>query len=361
MKTLHIITSLHTGGAEKLLVDSIPIYKQKGIDVDLLLISGNETPFYEQLESKGTTIYSLTKGSLKKRFNPLLPFRIIPYLKRYDVVHAHLFPTLYWVALAKWLSRSKVNLVFTEHSTNNQRITKKGVWQILDKLAYRQYDRIGSITSEVQAAIQVHLADMSDKFRVINNGIDVSQYNNAASYDRQDKNPKVLMQVAGFREQKDQPTVIRALQHLPENVVVQFVGDGVLRTQCEQLVNDLNLSDRVSFLGIRTDVPELLKSADIVVMSSHWEGFGLAAVEGMAAGKPTIASNVAGLREVVSGAGLLFEKGDEKDLAEKVVSLLNDDELYEKVAQQCSERAKQYDINTMVDKYIELYNELKND
>ena len=361
MKVLHIITSLYTGGAEKLLIDSIPIYKQKGIDVYLLLLNGNETPFYKQLKSKNITLYKLTKGNIRKVYNPLLTFQIIPYLKKYDIIHVHLFPALYWTALAKYLSRSKVKLVFTEHSTNNKRITKKGVWRLLDKLVYKQYNKIGTITSEVDTVIKTHLETTSDKFRVINNGIDISQYSNAKGCEKEDKNSKVIIQVASFSKPKDQPTLIRALQYLPQNIVVQFIGDGVLRKQCEQLVDTLGLSDRISFLGVRTDVPTLLKSADIVVMSSNYEGLSLSMIEGMASGNPLVASAVPGLKDIVSGTGLLFEKGNERDLAEKIMSLLNDDELYKKIALQCSNKAKQYDINTMVDKYIELYKETVNE
>ena len=358
MKVLQVTNSLYTGGAEKLLVDSIPIYKQRGMDVDLLLLNGDKTHFYKQLKDKNITIYNLTKGNIKKIYNPFLIFRIIPYLKKYDVIHVHLFPALYWVALAKWLSRSKTKLIFTEHNTNNRRIVKKGIWQIFDRFIYKKYNIIGVITSEVDMIMKLHLSDKSDKFRIVNNGIDISQYSNTSGYDKNNKESKVLIQVAGFREQKDQLTLIRALQFLHGNVVLQLVGNGVTRKRCEQLVHELNLSNRVSFLGIRTDVPKLLKSADVVILSSHYEGLSLSSIEAMASGKPFIASDVPGLRDIVLGAGLLFEKGNEKDLAEKIMSLLNDDDLYKKVAQQCFERAKKYDINTMVDKYIELYNEI---
>jgi len=168
----------------------------------------------------------------------------------------------------------------------------------------------------------------------------------------------IIIQVSGFREEKDQATVIRAMQYLPENTQLFLVGDGTTRSRCEQLVKELDLSGKVLFLGIRTDVPELLKSSDIVVVSSHWEGFGLTAVEGMAAGKPVIASNVPGLNNVVNGAGLLFTHEDEKDLAEKIKSLIDNVDFYNKIVDNCRERAKLYDINTMVDRYIELYKHL---
>ena len=360
MKILQIANSLHIGGAEKLLVDSIPLYRAKGIDMELLLLNGTKTPFYSELEKNGVIIHSLSIGNIKTVYNPLHIFHIIPYLKKYDIIHVHLFPAIYWAALAKWLSKSKTKLIFTEHNTSNRRITKKGIWQIFDRFIYRQYNIIVSITSNVDSIIKVHLTDKKNKFKIINNGINIAKYSSATSSDTNNKKSKIIIQISSFQEPKDQQTVIRAMQFLPENVVLQLVGDGVTRKQCEQLVNDLNLSDRVLFLGVRTDVPLLLKSADIVIMSSHWEGFGLAAVEGMAACKPVIASDVKGLSEVVSNAGLLFEKGNAKDLAEKITSLFNDNEFYQKISQQCFERAKQYDINTMIYKYIDLYNKLLN-
>ena len=166
------------------------------------------------------------------------------------------------------------------------------------------------------------------------------------------------MQIAGFRYQKDQKTVIRSLKLLPEHIHAYFVGDGVFKDECIELAQNIGVSERTHFMGARTDVPELIKAADIVVMSSHWEGFGLAAVEGMAASRPTIASDVDGLREVVKDAGLLFEQGNESDLADKVMKLVDDKQLYEQIAHQCFDRAQKYDISVMVGGYIKVYNEL---
>jgi glycosyltransferase involved in cell wall biosynthesis len=139
------------------------------------------------------------------------------------------------------------------------------------------------------------------------------------------------------------------------------VGDGDKRTKCEDLVKELNLSGRVSFLGVRMDVPQLLESAYIVILSSRYEGLSLSSIEAMASGRPFIASDVPGLRDVVKGAGLLFPPGNEKKLAEHINSLLSDRELYEKVAKDCLNRAKEYDINNMVDQYIELYKSIINE
>src|SRR5690554_5836630 len=106
MKILQIINSLSTGGAEKLIIDSVPLYQKQGLTVDVLLLNNTETQFKSHLKetSKGK-IDGLTIGSI---YNPFLIFKIIPYLKKYDIIHLHLFPTLYWVVLAKLISFSNV-------------------------------------------------------------------------------------------------------------------------------------------------------------------------------------------------------------------------------------------------------------
>jgi glycosyltransferase involved in cell wall biosynthesis len=359
MKVLQIINSLHTGGAERLLVDSVPLYKAKGLETDVCLLNGNRTSFYQVLEEQHICIISLSKGSIKSVYNPLLIFKIFKYINRYAVIHVHIFPTLYWVALAKFLSFGKTKLVFTEHSTSNRRRNSR-IWRFFNRIAYKQYDAIASISEDVDKALQKHLLLKKDVFSVINNGIDLSKFYGKAKNATDTIKDITLIQVSRFSPAKDQATVIRALSYLQGNVKLVFVGDGVNRTECELLTKQLDLSERVSFLGSRNDIPELLKNADIAVQSSQWEGFGLAAVEAMASGLPIVASDVSGLREVVSGAGLLFKQGDEKSLADKINSLLTDRKLYEKIANLCLERAKQYDINVMVEQYIDLYKEVLN-
>ena len=102
-------------------------------------------------------------------------------------------------------------------------------------------------------------------------------------------------------------------------------------------------------------MPRILKSADVVVMSSHWEGLSLSNIEGMSAGKPFIASNVNGLREVTEGYGILFPHEDAQALADIIRRLHDDPEYYAQTAQRCYERAKQFDIGTMVERYDSVY------
>ena len=134
-----------------------------------------------------------------------------------------------------------------------------------------------------------------------------------------------------------------------------MVGDGARKNDLETLVSDLGCCGQVKFLGIRSDVPNILKTADVVVMSSHWEGLSLSNIEGMSAGKPFIASDVNGLREVTDGYGILFPHGNSEKLAEVIKDLSEDKAYYEKVAIRCYERAKQFDISETVKRYNKLY------
>ena len=362
MKILQIIGSLTTAGAEKLLSEAIPLLVQKGIEVDLLVLNGYEYPYMKQLQQqKCSNIYSLGRGTV---LNPLHIFRVIPYLVKYDLVHVHLFPALYWVVGAKIFGFSRTKLVFTEHSTSNRRIQNKG-FKSIERFIYSFYAKIICITEEVKQVLELHLKLKSKKLLVISNGINLNDILNAVPLNRLkidgaviNENDKIIIHVGGFRIEKDQKTSIRAMQYLNTNVKLLLVGDGFMKKECEQLVKELSLAERVYFLGIRMDVPSLLKTADISVVSSNWEGFGLVAIEGMAAGKPLIASDVAGLSNIVKGAGILFEKGNYGDLAKKIREVLADEVYYNRVARAGLKRAEQYDINDMVEKQVTLYREM---
>lgn len=357
MKVLQIINSLETGGAEKLLIDSLSLYEERGVDIDLFLLQKNKTPFAAKLKKqfKGKIFYS----KIRNLYSIKQVIEIKKYLPNYDIVHVHLFPAFYWTALAKIILKSSTSLIFTEHNTHNRRIDNP-LFRILDKFIYKKYTRITAITPQVKDVLVNKLKIPPKKIDVIYNGIDIRKYKMAQAYcktDFFDSNSIILIQVSRFQKQKDQKTVIRALGLLPEQYKLLLVGEGQLREECEKLAFDLNIKERVKFLGVRMDIPELFKTSDIVVQSSHWEGFGLTAVEGMAAGKPVITSNVPGLANIVKDAGLLFEKGDEKELASKLLKLENI-EYRKTISDRCQRKADEFDIHKMVSEMIEVYHKL---
>jgi len=357
MKILHLINSLNTGGAEKLLLESLPIYN-KNNQVDLLLLDGTEHPFLIKLKDLNCcNIYHFRKKSIYS-FSHI--FKIISFFKKYDVIHAHLFPSLYWLALAKKISFSNTKIIYTEHSTNNRR-RNNIYFKILDKIIYNSYSKIITIAEKVDTNIKNHLNFKSNKFQLINNGVDTSIYRKALPYKKKIffyENDIIIIQVSSFRKQKNQATLIRALKRLPTNYKLLLVGEGPLLDKNKQLVTSLNLEKRVKFLGIRMDVPRLLKTADIVILSSHHEGLSLSSIEAMASERPFIASDVPGLKEIVNNAGILFPKYDETILAKHVIELSTNKKYYNLIVEKCLKRAAQYDINKMVEQYLNLYKNL---
>lgn len=356
MKILHVINSLAAGGAEKLVADLAPLQRERGHDVGVLLLRGGNTPFRTALEERGIRVRDFGAGT--SVYSPLHVFRLMPFLRKCDVVHVHLFPAQYWVAFAKMLSGAKTRLITTEHSTSNRR---RGIpcFRFFDKFVYGRYTKIVGISTGTTDALKRYLGQGGAAFATIPNGADIGKIRGAAALPAHELVPvscrTLVMQVAGFRDAKNQDAVIRALALLPESVHAVFVGDGARREICERLAEKLGLRSRAHFLGVRADVPALLNAADIVVMSSHWEGFGLAAVEGMAAGKPVVASDVPGLAEVVGGAGILFPQGDEKALASAILRLAEDENLYAETAAACSRRALDFDIRETCDAYLKIY------
>ena len=356
MNILYVINSLRIGGAEKIVSDIVLQFKKKGYNIGVLIFDGYDTILKETLIDNKIDVYCISTKSI---YNPFVIFKIVPIIKRYDIIHSHLFPSQYWVALASCFCPSIIKIITTEHSTSNKRRNHL-LTRITDTIIYKMYDKIITISDKALLLFNESYGSLKGKSVCIYNGVDISKFK--SSYPNSDirktGNDVFVTMVASFRYPKDQDTIIKALQFLPDNYKALFVGDGPRIELCKQLAIDLGVDSRTIFMGVRNDVPSILHSSDIIVLSSKYEGLSLSSLEGMCVGKPFIASNVDGLEEVVSDAGLLFEYGDYNTLAKILLSLMTDSNLYNRVAKQCLLRAEQYDIGETVRRYELLYNEL---
>lgn len=350
-RILHVITSLRTGGAEHLMVDLLPLlHSSRNNTVELLVFDGRCTPFMEELKSRGICIHKLGYGG--SMYHPKYIFKLIQYMGQYDIIHTHNTACQLFVPISKMLSFTRKPLVTTEHSTNNRRRSK---WwcKPLDRWMYNRYAAVICIADQTRASLEQYLGKKKN-FYTIWNGVNFARFSRAVKNIAEQKDFVVTM-VAGLRIEKDHETLLRAIAQLPANYRLQLVGDGERKEVLKVMCKELGIESRVSFLGVRMDVPDILEQSDVAVLSSHWEGFGLAAVEAMAAGRPLVATDVGGLHDVVNGAGLLFPHGDDKALAEKIQWLCEHPDEYRQIALKCQERASKYDISIMARKYLELY------
>lgn len=401
MKILHVITSLQTGGAEMLVVNLMPRFRALGHEVGVVVFNGERTALMERLERECPQCKIYRLGT--SYYNPWYIVKLIRIMRKYDVVHTHNSSPQLFAAIANIFCRKK--LVTTEHSTNNRKREKGGWLRTIDKWMYRRYDKIICISEIAEEKLREYLnggtpydndnenekwndnandnankngegekkcsvssvqcldsklktqnSKLKTNIITINNGVDVEGIHQAKPIEELKTDKFVAVMVAGFREAKDQDTLIRAMALLPkEQYEVWLVGDGVRRSNLEFTIHNSQLDDNVRLLGLRTDVPRILKTADVVVMSSHWEGLSLSNIEGMSTGKPFVASDVNGLREVTSGYGVLFPHEDAETLAGIIQRLHDDADYYQQVAAKCYERAKQFDITEMVARYNSVY------
>ena len=325
MRILQVISSLRTGGAERLVVDLSKQMKLAGNEVEILLFDGTVTPLLKEVEAAGIHVRVLSKGWHAMR-NPLLIFKLMQVMRRnrYEVIHAHNTSCQLLLAFASCFQR--LRLVTTEHNTDNRRRRWRG-YRPVDRWMYGRYRRIICVGDETRQALAAWLAhpDLTNRLTVIPNGIDVSKFEGAVpAEDIMSHERRKILMISAFRPQKDHSTLIRALSMLPEEYRLYLAGgsetdeDRKYQNDCKHLVSELSLGERVRFLGIRSDVPQLLAAADAVVLSTAYEGMSLSLLEAMAAERPLIASDVPGVHDLVSGAGLLFPFGDDRRLAELI-------------------------------------------
>ena len=367
MRILQVITSLEMGGAETLVVNLIPRLRALGHTVDLCVFNGTETALTHRLkkESPQTKIYALGHGA----YNPLYILKLTKIMRNYDIIHTHNSSPQLFVAIARFFC--PVKLVSTEHNTSNRK--RKWKWyRPIESWMYGRYDHVICISEIAEEKLREYMGGewldrSSNKYKTIttiNNGIDVGAISKAVPCKELldlKENRKSILMVAGFRKQKNQDTIIRALTLLDiEKYEVWFAGIGERMEEVKQLALSLGVFERVRFLGLRTDIPNVLRAADVIVMSSHWEGLSLSNVEGMSAHKPFIASDVNGLKEVTKGYGLLFPHEDAKVLAEEINRLASDEAYYNEIAERCYNRALEFDISNTVSGYADVYKNIFN-
>lgn len=358
LKVLHVITSLRTGGAERIMVDLLPRLRERGLVVELAVLDGTQTDFYSALEALGIRIHMLGMG-VRAMHSPCCIPALRRLMRQFDVIHTHNTPCQFFVAIASVGMKQAPKLVTTEHSTMNRR-RNSFLFRLLDKWMYGRYNKIIGVSDSTTLSLLNYLHGLQQSI-TINNGIAVDAFLHAtAAQDIMEafgQNKRLVMSAA-FRYPKDHETVIRALHLLPDDYHLLLAGDGNRRKIVEEFVEQEQLSQRVHFLGNRNDVANVLKAADVIVMSSRYEGLSLSSLEGLASGRPVVASDVPGLREIVGDAGLLFPQGDAQALAKTILDLEENATLCQQTIEKGLQRARQYDISTMIEAYWQVYQNL---
>ncbi len=357
MRILQVINHLDKGGgAEQFAHDIVLSFLREGHEVTVLNVYRSpNNQLLDSVREAGADVQTL--GEKRLSIKSFLKLMKIFKSREYDIVHVHLFPALYYCAFAKLISFSKTPLVYTEHSTKNRRRGSK-FFRYVDRLVYHQYNKIVCITDAVKEALCSHVPTIAPV--VINNGVNILRINDTKAVDVRKMlnitdDSILLIMIGRLVEGKDYSTVFSTMKLLDNRYHFLCVGEGPLKEQFENEINDAGLNDRVHLLGLRTDVVELIKGCDLAVLSTEHEGFSISMLEVMACAKPFIASSVPGISDLVSDYALLFPFKDSKALRVQIEKCITDKNVYEDYSKRSYSFASRYDITKTAQSYMDVY------
>ena len=313
------------GGAERQVMLLAQGLRQRGWRVSVVALSGSGGAAAGELAREQIAFVSF--GMRKGLADPRGWIRCNRWLRRArpDVVHAHL-PHAAWFARWSRLGAAVPVQVDTLHTSATGTIGRR--------LGYRWSGWLPDrVTAVSQAVADTHLAARmvsGCKLVVLPNGVDVEAWHpdeqvRAAMRAELGLRDEFLWLAAGRLEPvKDYPTLLAALAQLPESAHLAIAGVGPLQAELEQLWQRLGVARRVRFAGFVADVRRWMQAADGFVLTSLWEGLPMALIEAAACGLPAVATDVAGVREVVEQGqtGLLAPARDSAALAAAMAELM---------------------------------------
>ncbi|SEA09436.1 Glycosyltransferase involved in cell wall bisynthesis [Prevotella sp. tc2-28] len=366
MKILHVINSLSSGGAERLVTDLMRKMNNDDYELETLIFSNKADVYSKGLIADGYVVHKLADVSI---YNLLfvVPKLIIFFRKHnYDIIHVHLFPGMYYISLLKRFHCIKCPIIFHEHNTSNGRL-EKPMFRLIDRFVYKPYKKIICISEAVSQMLTSVYHLSSDKICTIQNGIDLDRCKQARPVMRKvinknlSKDDILIIMVARFNKQKDHLTLLNALARMPNKFKLALLGEGEREEELREMVSEQNLSKRVFFCGYKSNVYDYIKSSDVFVLSSFFEGFGLSCIEAMACGIPVVISNVPGLADVVGFASEKFEVGDIDGLIESIYKLIFNKDIYKEKVLMGLKQARLYSEDKMISDLGRLYKYVVNE
>ncbi|GGH09479.1 glycosyl transferase family 1 [Alsobacter metallidurans] len=358
---LHLISSLRVGGAERMLVSLLSAARRDREARYVVCIMNDEIDpgLMAELEACGFPCYRL--GRPEGRLHPRYMLELVRIVGRHgvQVVHTHNEGSRKWAMLLR-LARPRLKVVYTLHCL--------GMAERYGAMA-RQLYRAGVDATVAISPATAREGDAIGARRLVEipNGVELERFRGARR-ERFATGPLRLLQVGRFSPEKGQDILIRALANLKSRGVeaactlagVTLGARDPWLAELQALARELGVADRVDFVFGRTDVENLLLDADVCVMPSRSEGFGLALVEAMAAGVPVVASQVGGLAALVQDGvnGLLFAAEDAPGLADAIARLAADPTLRRSLAMEGAASAECYGIDATLRDHARLYADL---
>ena len=365
---LHVISSLSMGGAEKMLCDILEVGARRNCFRYHVLVINNvaDVQLLGRLKASNVGVHLLRRPPASRNPFYLLKSIRLMLVVRPRIVHCHGIHPLFWSLCASCFPGRRMRFLLTVHYAGISRLARFNHW-----LVSAFADQIVAISQAVK--LDCCKAGFA-RARCIYNGIDLAVYDLVTTPGGRKENEYSIITVGRLSSEPTTPAekghdlLIEALalcRSCGISVRAKFVGpesgfEPGARAKLEALARKLDVADSIEFTGNRNDVPALLKAADVFVLASRNEAFGLALVEAMAAGLPVVASDVGSPREILRDGkdGLMFRSGDAHSLAEALVRLFRDSTLRQQLASRALTRAQDFSIEKTVAGYEALYRQV---
>ncbi|MDE1493765.1 glycosyltransferase family 4 protein [Xenorhabdus bovienii] len=366
MNVVYVITKAdEIGGAQVHVRDLAHAMKKDNHNVTVIV--GEDGALVKQLKAMG--VQTIILPSLIRNISPLKDIlcayqlrKIINHIKP-DIVTLHSSKAGIVGRLA--LIFSQIPVIFTAHGWAfaegiNER--KRKTFIFIEWLFSYLVDKIITVSHQDKTLALKYKISSEDKQIVIHNGIPDFENNiNNLSNSKTDNIIRIIT-VARFSEQKDHSTLLKSFSLLKnKNWNLTLVGKGPLLPSIKNLAEELKIADKVSFLGERHDVEELLKKSDIFILSSDWEGLPISIIEAMKQSLPVIASDVGGINELVQNneSGFLIKRKDYIHMKEKLEILIENESMRKEMGIQARKKyISDFTFNQMFTKTLNLYKSL---
>lgn len=361
-KILHIVLSMVVGGAEKLVYDMVrhPAFAESKPVVCCLDEVGE---LGERLRQEGYVVHCKARRSG-------LDVSIISWLReiilseKINYVHAHQYTPLFYAVPAALLA-GRVTVVYTEHGRlyPEERRWKRFFFNPLLALGT---DHLVSISASTAKAMALFDNFPIRRIKIIHNGIDFSRMNpvvDLAAKRRElglTESCRIIGTAARLEAIKNIPMMLRVfklvLQAEPDTCLV-IAGQGSQTESLKSLSEDLGIAERVNFIGLRFDLPEIYKLLDVFLLTSYTEGISVTLLEAMASGVPAVVTDVGGNGEVVVDGvtGYLVPLDADSAMAQSIVELLTDLSRAQQFSLSGRERVqKLFSFDVMLNSYMEI-------
>lgn len=285
-----------------------------------------------------------------------------------DVIHAH-----YAVphATSAWMAKEMTgpngfSVVTTLHGTDITLVGQDPSYQSITQFSIQRSDGLTAVSEYLRRETVEHFDIPKERIEVIPNFVDLNLYKRDAHPCHRSRlsepGESIVMHISNFRAVKRVVDAVHAFARMSRKLPARLVliGDGPERGRVQAAAEEEGVADRVTFLGKQESVAEILSCADLFILPSATESFGLVALEAMACGVPVIATNVGGLPEVVPNgqAGFLTPIGAVDEMAERGLEILRDKEKWRAMSAAARAAAEEFSVDRVIPMYENYYHKV---